>query len=129
MLFECVRKEPTEHWAITIQESAKLMHSINQAAKRIWYDCFLKWYPKDISNYTPTHNEYHLKTLEDIASLSPEQVEMFIEDLRNWCELTRAVNELKKLGIKAEQQEWMIRQDTWKHEANIQVQANISNKL
>ena len=32
-----------------------------------------------------------LKTLEDLAKLTPEQFEMLIEDLRSWCNWRREI--------------------------------------
>jgi hypothetical protein len=37
-----------------------------------------------------------IKTVEDIAELTPEQFEMFIDDLRGWSNFRRSVKNLNK---------------------------------
>lgn len=72
------------------------MKSIGVVAKKYDFEAFLKAYPKDIANYEPTGKTYHLRTLEDIAQLSPEQFEMFIDDLRSWCNAQRRIGAISQ---------------------------------
>lgn len=129
MMFEVIRKEPTEHWAISVTESVWIMKKISSLASKEWYECYLKSYPKGILGYEPTNKEYKIKTVEDIAKLSPEQFEMFLEDLRNWCDIQRWIDTLSSMWIDISNEEWMIRLDTGKHEEIIKVEANFTNKL
>jgi len=39
--------------------------------------------------YIPTNKKYKIKTVDDIVELTTEQFEVFIHDLRNYCELKR----------------------------------------
>jgi hypothetical protein len=48
-------------------------------------------------DYQPTNETYNLKTLEDIAELTAAQFEMFIEDLRNWCNVQKSIEMMKKI--------------------------------
>ena len=65
------------------------MKSIGAIAEKYDFEALLKAYPKDVAGYEPTGKTYQLRTLEDIAELTPEQFEMFIDDLRNWCDVQR----------------------------------------
>ena len=40
-------------------------------------------------------NTYTIKTLEDIAKLTEDQFEMMIDDLREWCNISKNVDKLK----------------------------------
>lgn len=133
MLIELVAQTETENGAIGVTESVKMMRAIWAVAKKHKFDRYAKWYPKEVINYIPTGNTYELKTLEDIAKLTPEQFEMMIEDLRGWCNWRREIKAwsdiLEKIGVSMEDQEWMTWLDSWLHEEKIEVQIHASNKL
>jgi len=57
----------------------------------------MKGYPKEVLDYEPTGKTYEIKTVQDIAELSPDQFEMFIEDLRNWCNMERTIKVFRDL--------------------------------
>ncbi len=128
-LLEFVKKEETEHWTIWLLEHWKFAKEISKLAKKFWFDCYAKWYPEEKVDYVPTGEKILIKTVEDIAKLSPKQFEFFIEDLRSWCKYRKEVDNLQNLGIKVETTEWMIWLDTWLHEEKIEVQVSFSNKL
>lgn len=128
LLLEIVKKEETVDWAISILESINVTKEFWKLSKKLWYDCYLKWYPKEILDYQPTNKRYEIKTVEDIAELGEDQFEMFVEDLRSWCKLQKQVNELKK-HVEVKDKKWMVRLDTWLHEAQVKVEINTTNKL
>lgn len=97
MLIELVNQKETENGAIGVIDSVKIMRAIGAVAKKYKFDCYAKGYPKEIIDYIPTGNTYELTTLEDITHLSPEQFELFIEDLRSWCNFRREVKPLMDL--------------------------------
>ena len=133
MLIELVNQKETENGAIGVTESVKLMRAIGAVAKKHKFDCYAKWYPKEVIDYIPTGNTYELKTLEDIANLTSEQFEMLIEDLRSWCNWRREIKAgseiLEKVWVSIEATEWMTWLDTWLHEEKLEVQLTTSNKL
>ena len=125
MLIELVNKIETENWAIDLIQSCKMMNDVAGVSKKFWFDCYVKWYPKEVIDYQPTGKTYIIKTVGDIVKLSPDQFEMFIEDLRNYCNLMRGIQPMIDLWI-ATSTEWMTWLDTGLHEEKLQV--NISNK-
>lgn len=130
MLLELVRKQETEMGAIPIMESIKLAKDFWSLAKKSGYDCYLKWYPKEILDYKPTWKNYKIETVEDIAKLTAEQFELFIEDLRQFCNFQREANILNQwlwFDMIQKKENWFIWQDTWLNEAKIT--AEISNKI
>lgn len=129
MLVEFIAKEATEDWAIDAFRNINFMKSIGVVAKKYDFEAFLKAYPKDIANYEPTGKTYHLKTLEDITQLTPEQFEMFVDDLRNWCDMQRWLKGISTLGAKIEQEPWMQRIDSGEHEAKITARIQTTNKI
>ncbi len=128
MLIELVAKTETENGAIGVMESVTLMKAIGTVAKKHKFDCYAKWYPKEVIDYVPTGNTYELKTLEDIAKLSPDQFEMMIEDLRWWYNFRREVQPLVDAGIwtTPDSMTWL---DTGLHEAKLKVEIHSSNKI
>ena len=96
MLVEFVNKKETEHGSIGIKESVWIIKKIWDIAKKAWFECYMKGYPKDKLDYKPTGKTYEIETLEDIAELSESQFEFFIDDLRNWTNTHRAMNQLNK---------------------------------
>lgn len=133
MLIELVNQTETENGAIWVLENVKLMRAIWAVAKKQKFDCYAKWYPKEVINYVPTGNTYELKTLEDIANLTADQFEMLIEDLRWWCNFRREIKSgseiLEKIGISMEAHDTMTWIDSGLHEAKIKAEIHSSNKL
>lgn len=129
MLVQFVRKEATEMWAISIKETISLADDISKLARKKWYEAYLKWEKKEVSDYKPTGEKIEIKTVEDIAKLTQEQFEMFIEDLRNWCNVQRGIEAMKLLWLDVSSPEWMIRLDTGLHEAKLDVNVQVTNKL
>lgn len=129
MLVEFVAKEATEDWAIGAFRNINFMKAIWAIAKKYDFESLLKAYPKDVAGYEPTGKTYQLRTLEDIAQLSPEQFEMFIDDLRNWCDVQRWLGIISQLGAKIEQEPWMQWIDSGEHEAKITMQIKTTNKI
>ncbi len=129
MLLELVRKEATEMGAIPIMESIKLAKSFWSLAKKSGYDCYLKWYPKEKLDYTPTGKNYEIKTVEDIADLTAEQFEFFIDDLRSFCDVQRGLKAINEItgGIVEKKDTGFIWLDTWLNEAKIS--AEFTNKI
>lgn len=122
MLIELVNQTETEGGFIWLKESVTLMKDVSKMAKKNGFDAFAKWQKKEIIDYIPSGKEILIETVEDIAKLSPEQFEIFIDDLRSWCEFTRWVDSLKTLLWDAVKQEkWMIWLDNWKQEAKIEI--------
>lgn len=129
MLAEFVALKETEFWAIDIMRSVKFMQDLSKIAKKHWFEAYAKWYPKDVSDYVPTGDTIEVKTVEDIAQLSPEQFEMFIEDLRNWCNIQRGIVAMKNIWLDVSSTDWMIRLDTGLHEKKIDISMQVSNKI
>ena len=129
MLVEFIAKKATEDWATDALKSISFMKAIWAIAKKSDFEAFLRAYPKDIAGYEPTGKTYHLKTLEDVAQLSPEQFEMFVDDLRNWCDMQRWLNVISTLGAKIEQEPWMQWIDSGEHEAKITARIQTTNKI
>lgn len=86
----------------------------------------MKGYPKEVLDYEPTGKTYEIKTVQDIAKLSPEQFEMFVEDLRNWCNMERTIKVFRDLGAVTgpEGMTWI---DTGLHETTVEF--STSNKM
>lgn len=123
LLLELVNKEETENGAIDLLKSCKIMKDFWSLAKKHGFDCYVKWYPKDVFNYEPTGKTYEIKTVQDIAQLSPEQFEMFIEDLRNWCNMERMIKVFRDIGV-ATSPEWITWIDSWLHETTVKCLGN-----
>jgi hypothetical protein len=128
MLIELVAQTETEHWAISVTDSVKLMRGVGAVAKKHKFDCYAKWYPKEVIDYIPTGNTYEIVTVEDIAKLTADQFEMFVEDLRGWCRLHREIQPLVDIGMAKtfNAMNWL---DTGLHEEKIKVEISISNKV
>lgn len=129
-LLEFVKKEETEHGAIPLLEHWKFAKEIWKIAKKFWFDCYAKWYPAEKLNYTPTGETFEIKTVEDIAKLSPGQFEFFIDDLRSFCSVRRSVDSLNQaLGIDIIEtpKEWMTWIDSWLNEAKLSFET--TNKI
>lgn len=130
MLLELVAKKETPMGAISLSDSINLSKSFWKTAEKFWFECFMKGYPKEVLDYKPTGKTYKIKTLEDIAKLTPEQFEFLIEDLRNWCNLKRNLKAIEKLWIaKIKQENGMTWLDTWLHEAKVEANFQTSNKF
>ena len=89
MLAEFVALKETEHGAIDLMSSVKFMQDIAKLAKKHGFEAYAKGYPKEVLDYKPTGETIVIKTVEDIAKLTPEQFEMFVEDLRSWANFQR----------------------------------------
>lgn len=130
MMFECVAKEETENGAIPLLEFTGLLASISKATKKHKFDCYMKAYPKDKSNYVPTKKVYKIKTVRDIVALTPEQFEFFIDDLREYCNIMRSMEEINKLpGVEVREGgsfDWI---DTGYHSSEIKVESTIKNNI
>jgi hypothetical protein len=61
--------------------------------------------------------------------LTAAQFEMFIEDLRNWCNVQKSIEMMKKIWLGVSSEPWMIRLDTWLHEEKLEVTMNVTNKI
>lgn len=115
--------------AIPIMESIKLAKDFWNLAKKSGYDCYLKGYPKEKLDYTPTGKNYEIKTVEDIAKLTAEQFEFFIDDLRSFCDVQRGLNAINEItgGIVEKKDTGFIWLDTGLNEAKIS--AEFTNKI
>jgi len=125
---ELVAKKETEHWTIWLVESWKMMTAFSKLAEKLWFDIYIKWYPKEKVDYTPTNKTIEIKTVEDIAKLDEKQFEFFVDDLRSWCNLTRemnAINEIMPWSVKTSK--WITWLDTWLNEAKINI--TTTNKM
>ena len=129
MLVEFIAQEANEDWAIDALKSFRFMKAIWAIAKKYDFEALLKAYPKDVAGYEPTGKTYQLRTLEDVAQLSPEQFEMFVDDLRNWCDMQRWLGIISQLGAKIEQEPWMQWIDSGEHEAKITARIQTTNKI
>lgn len=122
MLVEFIHQKETENWYIWLKESVWFMMDISKTAKKHWFDAFAKWQKKEVIDYIPSWKEIYIQTVEDVANLTPEQFEVFIDDLRQWCEFTRNVDSLKGILWDAITQEKGMRWlDTWENEAKIEI--------
>lgn len=128
MLIELVAQTETENGSIGVTESVKMMRAIGDVAKKHKFDCYAKWYPKEVIDYIPTGKKYEIKTVEDIAMLTSEQFEMLIDDLRSYCNVMRDMKPLIDAGL-ASNNPWMTWLDTWLNTEEIKFQVNISNKM
>lgn len=122
LLVEFINQKETEGGFIWLRESVTLMKDISKTAKKNGFDAFAKWQKKEVIDYIPSWKEILLETVEDIANLTPEQFEIFVDDLRSWCEFTRWVDSLKSILWDAVNQEkWMRWLDNWKQEAKVEI--------
>ncbi len=94
MLLHVVKKEHTENGAIPLSDSIKMLNDFGKVAKKHGCDCYIKAQKKEVLEYIPSGETYELKTLEDIAALTPDQFEMMIDDLRAWTVWRREVAHL-----------------------------------
>lgn len=129
-LIEFVKKEETEHWAVWLREHWLFLQDLWKLAKKHWFDCFCKAYPKEKANYNPTNEKYHIKTVEDISKLTPEQFEMFVDDLRQYCQMWQWVRVVQDLTwCKVNQDEWFIWVDSWYNSADVTIQIKATNNI
>jgi len=130
MMFECIAQEETENGAIPLLRFTGLLSAISKATKKFKFHCYAKAYPKEMNNYVPTNKVYKIKTVRDITKLTPEQFEMFIGDLREYCNTMRGLAIIKKLpGITVEETwgfDWI---DSGLHTQEIKVDATIKNNI
>lgn len=82
MMFECIAQEETEDGAIPLSTFTGILTDISKAVKKHKFTAYAKGYPKEVLDYVPTNKTYRIETVLDIAKLSAEQFEMFIDDLR-----------------------------------------------
>lgn len=129
MLAEFVALKETEHWAIDLMASIKFMQDIAKLAKKHGFEAYAKAYPKEIVDYKPTGETIVIKTVEDIAKLTPDQFEMFIDDLRSFCRTMQAVDAINAMGIKTEHEQGMTWIDSGKHETTVETTLKFSNKI
>lgn len=129
MLFELIAKKETEQGAIDLLASVALMKEVWKTAEKHGFDAFVKWYPKDKADYVPTGNTYEIKTVEDIAALSPQQFEFFIDDLRQFCDTMRGVGVMKALWVKVETNVGMTWVDDGDNNAKVQYTVTTTNKV
>ncbi len=120
ILLEFIKKEKTKDGAVPVFEAVKFSKEIWKVAKKFWYDCFMKAYPKSKANYKPTNKEYKIKTVEDIVKLTPEQFEFFIDDLREYCKTERDIPLMKQIPwvVSVKSWEWFTWVDDWWSEKN-----------
>ena len=129
MLIHVVNKIKTENGAIPLADSIKLLNDFWNLAKKHGFEAYIKGQKPEFLEYTPTGKTYHIKTLEDIAALTEQQFEMFIEDLRSWTIIQRNVTTLENAGIEIEYEKGMIWLDSGLHEAKVNVNITGTNKL
>jgi len=104
LMFECIAQEETENGAIPLLRFTGLLSAISKATKKFKFNCYSKAYPKEMNDYVPTNKVYKIKTVRDITKLTPDQFEMFIGDLREYCNTMRGLAIVKKLpGITVEE--------------------------
>jgi uncharacterized alkaline shock family protein YloU len=128
ILTEFVALKETEHWAIDLMISVKFMQDIAKIATKYWFGAYAKGYPKDVLEYVPTGKRIIIKTVEDIADLTPEQFDIFIEDLRVWTVHQRWLNIIKKF-VEVRSETGMIWIDNWEHKTTIKASVEISDKM
>lgn len=129
-LIEFVKKEETEHGAVWLREHWLFLQDLWKLAKKHWFDCFCKAYPKEKANYNPTNKKYQIKTVEDIAKLSWDQFEMFIDDLRQYCDMKRGLFELEKQwAILNKTPIWFVWVDSWYNNADVTIQIKATNNI
>ena len=129
MLAEFVALKETEHGAIDLMASVRFMQDIAKLAKKHGFEAYAKGYPKEVLDYKPTGETIVIKTVEDIAKLTPEQFEMFVEDLRSWTTYTRWLDALKDLGAEIQHEPGMIWIDSGEHKATIKATVEVTNKM
>ena len=133
MLLELVAKEKTDMGAIPLSQSISLMDKFGKLAEKLGFDCYIKGEKKEVLDYKPTGDQYILKTLDDVAmNLTEEQFEMFIDDFRNFMKCRKNMELLEsKFGgaIKVEKGVGFTWIDSGKHEANVDIHIQSSNKL
>ena len=129
MLAEFVALNETEHGAIDLMASVKFMQDIAKLAKKHGFEAYAKGYPKEVLDYKPTGETIVIKTVEDIAKLTPEQFEMFVEDLRSWANFQRWLGILNDLGAEIKHEAGMIWIDSGEHKATIKATVEVSNKM
>ena len=130
MLVEFIAQKETENWGIWFLKSAWFMKQISDVAKKNNFDCYIKWYPKSKLDYIPTNKTIEIKTVEDIAKLSEQQFEFFIDDLREWCKISRELKVLNDLWLEVSTKEkWMTWLDTWLNEKKVNIEINSTNKI
>lgn len=129
MLAEFVALKETEHGAIDLMASVKFMQDIAKLAKKYGFEAYCKGYPKEVLDYVPTGNTYLIKTVEDIAKLTPDQFEMFVEDLRNFCRTMQAVDVIHAMGMETKREDGMTWLDTGEHKATVKATVEVSNKM
>lgn len=129
-LIEFVKKEETEHWAVWLREHWLFLQDLWKLAKKHWFDCFCKAYPKEKANYNPTNKKYQIKTVEDISKLTPEQFEMFVDDLRQYCQTMQWVRVVQDLTwCQVEKDDWFIWVDSWYNSADVTIQIKATNNI
>lgn len=129
MLVEYIAKKETEEGGVGLIEGVKFMKAIWNLADKHWFDAYMKGYPKEVLDYVPTGKTYQIKTVEDIAKLTSEQFEMFVEDLRNFCDIMRWVYAINWMGIETKTNDWMKWIDDGEHKMNVTVTAESTNKI
>ena len=129
MLLHFIRKEETENWSIPLDEMIRFTRQLSQTAEQLWFECYVKPQKKEVLDYIPSGNTYTIKTLEDIAKLTEDQFEMMIDDLREWCNISKNVDKLKWLWLDVRSSDCMTWIDSWKYEATVKIGFEVSNKL
>ena len=129
MMVELIAQEETLLGGVDLSTISDLLEKVWSVAKKYKFDAYIKWYPKKVIDYKPTWKTYLIKTVEDIAKLTPNQFEMFIDDLRNFCLLMQDVELLNRMGIKTETNSWMTWIDDWFHLSEAKITTKVSNKL
>lgn len=129
MLAEFVALKETEHGAIDLMASVKFMQDLGKLAKKHGFEAYAKGYPKEVLDYKPTGENIVIKTVEDIAKLTPEQFEMFVEDLRNFCRTMQAVDVIHAMGMETKHEAGMIWIDSGEHKASIKATVDVTNKM
>ena len=93
---ELLAKEPTEFGAIPIKTSVGIIRDTAKVAEKYKFEAMIRGLPKDIADYEPSGKEIQIEKLSDIIEkLTPEQVEMFLVDLRKWIDHGREIKAMK----------------------------------
>lgn len=129
-LIEFVKNEETEHGAVWLREHWLFLQDLWKLAKKHWFDCYCKAQAKEKNDHVPTNEQYHIKTVEDIAKLTPTQFEFFIDDLRQYCQTMQSVEVLKEFWADISKQDpWFIWIDSGFNKAEITFNVKATNNI
>lgn len=129
MLAEFVAKEETPHWGISITKSVHFMDDVSKVWKKHGFDVYAVWQKKEVIDYKPTNKTYRIEKVSDIADLTSEQFEMFVDDLRQWCEFKKIHKQAKEMGVNVAPITHFDWVDDWLNESRGTIEIKSTNKL